>query len=244
MFTVAVIGPDGAGKSAVTRRLQKSLPLPVKYIYMGVNLESSNLVLPTTRIILELKRWGGGRPDMTGPPDPTRVKIAPQNNFKRLVKDVKMNLRLANLMAEEWYRQIVVRNYLRHGYIVISDRHFFCDYYAHDIAVDRSQLPLARRVHGVILDRYYPRPDLLICLDAPGDVLFARKGEGTPAMLEARRQEYLQLRDAVPHYVLVDATKSLDAVTQETSEIIVEFHANQIGGKGIQTSPPTLEDSK
>jgi len=54
------------------------------------------------------------------------------------------------------------------------------------------------------------------------------------SLLEARRQEYLRLRDAVPHFVLVDATKSLDAVTQETGEIIVEFHANQIGGKRIQ----------
>ena len=72
MFTVAVIGPDGAGKSTVTQQVLKQLDLPLKYIYMGVNLESSNLVLPTTRLILELKRLGGGRPDMTGPPDPTK----------------------------------------------------------------------------------------------------------------------------------------------------------------------------
>ena len=145
MFTVALIGPDGAGKSAVTKRLQQTLPLPVKYVYMGVNLESSNVVLPTTRIILELKRVRGGRPDMAGPPDPTRVRQVPKNRFKRLAKEMKTSLRLANLMAEEWYRQRIVRSYLRDGYIVISDRHFYCDYYAHDIAVDRSALPLARR---------------------------------------------------------------------------------------------------
>ncbi len=234
MFTVAVIGPDGAGKSAVTQRLQQTLPLPVKYVYMGVNLESSNVVLPTTRIMLELKQRRGGRPDMTGPPDPTRVKTLPKNKLKRLAREVKMSLRLANLMAEEWYRQRIVQKYLADGYIVLSDRHFFCDYYAHDIAVDRSQLPLARRVHGAMLDRYYPRPDLLICLDAPGDVLFARKGEGSPAMLEARRQEYLRLREAVAHYALVDATQSLEAVTEETAAIILNFHAKQ-SGKGART---------
>ena len=86
-----------------------------------------------------------------------------------------------------------------------------------------------------------PDPDLLICLDAPGDVLFARKGEGSPAMLEARRQEYLRLRDAVAHYVLVDATQSLEAVTQETAAIILEFYAKQ-SGKGVQSSPRTVED--
>ncbi len=243
MFTVAVIGPDGAGKSAVTQRLQQTLPLPVKYVYMGVNLESSNVVLPTTRIMLEIKQRRGGRPDMTGPPDPTRIRTAPKNGAKRLVKEVRTSLRLANLMAEEWYRQRIVRNYLRNGYIVLSDRHFFCDYYAHDIAVDRSQLPFARRIHGAMLDRYYPRPDLLICLDAPGEVLFERKGEGTPAMLEARRQEYLQLREAVAHYRIVDATQSLDEVARETAGIILDFYANEVAD-GPKSVTPTLEGSK
>lgn len=227
MFTVAVIGPDGAGKSTVTQRLQQSLPLPVKYVYMGVNLESSNVVLPTTRVILEMKRRRGGRPDMAGPPDPTRARPMPKNVFKRMAKEVKTSIRLANLMAEEWYRQRIVRNYLRQGYIVLSDRHFFCDYYAHDIAVDRSQLPLARRIHGAMLERYYPRPDLLICLDAPAEILFARKGEGTLAMLESRRQEYLQLRDAVAHFAIVDAAQPLDDVVQETSDLILTFHVNE-----------------
>ena len=56
MFTVALIGPDGAGKSTVGRELERRLSFPAKYIYMGVNLESSNLVLPTTRLILGIKR--------------------------------------------------------------------------------------------------------------------------------------------------------------------------------------------
>ena len=43
MFTVALIGPDGAGKSTIGRKLQQISPIPMKYVYMGVNLESSNL---------------------------------------------------------------------------------------------------------------------------------------------------------------------------------------------------------
>lgn len=240
MFTVAVIGPDGAGKSTVTQQLRDTLPLPVKYIYMGVNLESSNLVLPTTRLMLELKRLRGGRPDMTGPPDPTRPKQLPKNKLKRLVKEAKTGLRLGNLMAEEWYRQRVVRKYLRDGYIVLSDRHFFCDYYAHDIAVDRSKLPLARRVHGHMLANHYPRPDLLILLDAPAEVLFERKGEGTLAMLEARRQEYLSLREAVDHFAIVDATQPLDAVVEETAATILTFYTTQTG-KLIPTTQFAME---
>src|SRR5206468_11488099 len=54
-FTVALIGPDGAGKTTVSRRIEQSLPVPVKYIYMGVNTDASNVMLPTTRAIHALK---------------------------------------------------------------------------------------------------------------------------------------------------------------------------------------------
>ncbi|MEM7114362.1 MAG: hypothetical protein AAF614_18150 [Chloroflexota bacterium] len=230
MFTVAVIGPDGAGKSTVTQQVLRRLDLPLKYIYMGVNLESSNLVLPTTRLILEVKRLAGGRPDMTGPPDPTRVKPPPPKNpIKRLSKEAKTVVRIGNLIAEEWYRQFFVSMYHRRGTIVLSDRHFFCDYYAHDIAVDRSKLPFMRRLHGFLLGNLYPRPDLLITLDAPAEVLFARKGEGTLDMLESRRQEYLRLREAIPHFATVDATQPLEDVVNEVTEIIWLYYRTRTG---------------
>ena len=51
MTTVALIGPDGAGKTTVARKLADVLPVPVRYLYMGVSTDSSNVMLPTTRII-------------------------------------------------------------------------------------------------------------------------------------------------------------------------------------------------
>src|SRR3954451_16009190 len=64
-LAVALIGPDGAGKTSITRRVAELLPVPSTRIYMGVNLESSTLMLPTTRLILTLKRARGGRPALT-----------------------------------------------------------------------------------------------------------------------------------------------------------------------------------
>src|SRR5215211_3803381 len=64
-LAVALIGPDGAGKTSITRRVAELLPVPSRTIYMGVNLESSTLMLPTTRLILTAKRARGGRPDLT-----------------------------------------------------------------------------------------------------------------------------------------------------------------------------------
>jgi cytidylate kinase len=56
MFTVALIGPDGAGKTTISRRLEHELPLPVKYVYMGINTVASNHMLPTTRLACAMKR--------------------------------------------------------------------------------------------------------------------------------------------------------------------------------------------
>jgi len=224
VFTVALIGPDGAGKSTIGQQLEHLLPLPVKYVYMGVNLESSNLVLPTTRILLEIKRARGARPDMAGPPDPERVKPLPKNKLKRAAVELKVGLRMANLMAEEWFRQAIVWRHLRQGNIVLFDRHFFADYYALEIVDDGTKKPIGRRVHSYMLKHYYPKPDLIICLDAPAEVLFARKGEGTPALLERRRQEYLQLRNVVDHFATVDATQSQAEVIRQVKDLICNFY--------------------
>ena len=46
------------GKSTITGLLESApLPAPVKRIYMGVNLESSSLMLPTTRLPKSSISW-------------------------------------------------------------------------------------------------------------------------------------------------------------------------------------------
>ena len=73
MTVIAIIGADGAGKSTVARALEASLPFRTKYIYMGSNIESSNIALPTSRLILYLKRLSFRRvAKREGITDPTR----------------------------------------------------------------------------------------------------------------------------------------------------------------------------
>lgn len=229
-FTCALVGADGSGKSTIAQRLVKELSLPMRYVYMGINLESSNLVLPTTRLILEIKRFRGGRPDMVGPSRP-RVASAREDPVRRVVSQVRSVVRMANLVAEEWFRQVVVWFYQWRGHVVLLDRHFFLDQYAHDVSAGRDA-PLVNRLHGAMLRRLYPRPDVVIMLDAPPEVLFARKGEGTVELLEGRRQEYLEARSEVREFHLVDASLTEDEVAERVAEIVQSRYAAVSGGAG------------
>ncbi len=234
MVSVALIGPDGAGKTTIGRRLEETLPMPVRYIYMGVNADASNYMLPTTRLIHFVKRRLGAKPDTHGPRDPNSLKKRPKSKLKRVLSDVKSTINLVNRLAEEWYRQGVASYFQMRGYVVLFDRHFFSDYYSYDIATTGEERTFSRRVHGYFLKHLYPRPNLVLYLDAPAEVLFARKGEGTIELLEERRKAYMQIRDLVSHFVVLDATQPAEVVAQNAVAHIEELYHKR--PKGVTAS--------
>ena len=87
---------------------------------------------------------------------------------------------------------------------------------------DRS---IGQRLHGLLLGRLYPKPDLVVYLDAPAEVLLARKGEGTLEALEARRGEYRAIAPLVPRFAEIDATQPLEAVVRAVAARILEVAA-------------------
>lgn len=237
MHTIALIGPDGTGKSTISRILQDLLPVPMKYIYMGINQESSNVALPTTVLLQKMKHAKGRQTDIGGPPDPNRFQSIPKNPVKRITRELKSGLWIANLMAEEWFRQLVAWSYQSRGHIVIFDRHFYFDYYKYHIANSRVGRTLSERVHGFVLDHIFPKPDLVIFLDAPAEVLFSRKGEGTVELLEQRRQEYLQFEGKVKFFKSVDTTQSIDEVARQVCKLIMDFHSVKKESGNILSKP-------
>jgi thymidylate kinase len=232
MITVALVGPDGAGKTTVSREIEHRLPLPIKKVYMGVNLSSSNHILLTTRLYHLLRRVWAAKSVTSESRVPKQISSRPGNKIRQFGLGAKSGLFTVGLISEEWFRQLLAWYFRSTGrYIVLFDRHFFCDYFTSHILNNKRTLPISRRIHGLMLLYLYPKPDLVIYLDAPAEVLFARKGEGTLTSLEQRRQNYLQLRSVLKHFAVVDANQPTKDVALQVATLIRDFYDDRVGHK-------------
>lgn len=218
MVSVALIGPDGAGKSTISQALVEASPFAFKAIYMGDNIDACNFALPTSRLVQYFRRRR-----QRGSTGRTAGGETPVGSSKRKAPLEQMlwsACRLVNSLAEEWYRQLLSWSYQARGYTVLYDRHFLFDFSLD--GVDSDVWPLEKRLHCWFLSWLYPKPSLVIYLDAPAEVLFARKGEKTPEELESRRQAFLRQGRHIRNFLRVDATQPLEKVCADVCRMIAE----------------------
>lgn len=220
MFTVAFIGPDGAGKTTVCQQVKLRAHRPARYIYMGINPAASNVMLPSTWLMMRLRQALGTDRHYGGPRDHNRKKGAPKGIARRTISVAKSFCWLGNMLGEQWFRQLYAKYQVLRRRLVLFDRHYLFDYYAYDIEGKGGERRLARRVHGYLLDRLYPRPHLVILLDAPAESLYDRKHEGSVELLRQRRRDYYALRSLVSEFHVVDSTQPLEEVVDQVASII------------------------
>ncbi len=223
MPTIAFVGGDGAGKSTVTAKLMEELPFPVKYMYMGMSSRSTNIALPTHRIARYVKeflyRRSQAKIDTKKPVDIEQMYEGFRHRDRR--GKLGATARLANRLAEEWFRQLVSWTYQLRGYVVLYDRHFIFDF--PERLPGKPDERLSDRLHRWQLHRVYPHPDLVIFLDAPPALLYERKGEATLEYLESARNGYIRQGTKVKNFLTIDASRPLDVVYADVRHAVEAF---------------------
>jgi thymidylate kinase len=196
---IAVWGPDGAGKSTLINRLQEILQPPVVIVYMGGNRAKVTHATIATRWASRQIRGDAGRLSFAG----------------KALKLVRPFTAYWHQLAEYVYCYSVARSAAKRGITVL------CDRYPYDLWVDAQveRAPLARRLRaGLVL--LFPPPDLLLLLDAPGAVAYARKKEHSAEKLDAIRAVHARLAWRFPAVVRIDATEPIDRVVEHAVDAI------------------------
>ncbi len=184
-LTVALLAPDGGGKSTLVTGLQESFYFPVQSIYMGLYQKGNRSL--------------------------SRLNVPGLGFVARLFT--------------QWLRYLTARYHQARRRLVIFDR------YTYDSLLPaRQRLSWLKRGRRWLLAHACPAPDLVIMLDVPGEMLYARKGEHSAELLEQQRQNYLKLKPYFPQMVVVNATQEADAVRREVITLIWRGYLSRQAG--------------
>jgi len=224
MFSVAIIGNDGSGKTTIANRLIQEQAFPSRYLYMGLSTLSSNKALPTSYLarFVKLREYEKRAAKKT---EEEKAKTTASHDLHHGAPErgsLWMTIRFANRMIEAVWRQWLSLVYQVRGFIVIYDRHYLFDA-APTIGTNFHKLPWTDRLEFRIFSELYPKPGLVIFLDAPAEVLFSRKGESTIQDLDKRRETILTMAERLENFVFVDATQSLEKVYEDVLNHILTF---------------------
>jgi len=185
--TIVLLGPDGSGKSSVARRLIDELH--------GTFYKDKSLHVHWKPAVF-LRKRRAERPATTDPHG--------QKPRAWLASQLALMYHWSEYFAGSITQFLPVL--FRCGMVLI-ERHYY------DFEIDPRRYRL-RPPCGLVKFAFHclPKPDLVFVLDAPPELLQARKPEVTPEESRRQREAYLTLAARLPNSRVIDCTQPLDAV--------------------------------
>lgn len=180
---IAVVGPDGVGKTTFIHLLQKQLAC-----VLVKDIEDIQVNHFRPHLLPNIKQIFSGRANVTPVEEfsnPHRAK--PASGISSLFRLMYYWL---DYLLGYW---LVNRRKCARGGVLVFDRYFY------DFVADprRSRISLPKWVRKIFL-RMTPQPDIVFFLDCNADVVFARKQELSRNEIERQLNEYRQMVSEFP----------------------------------------------
>lgn len=193
--TVAIIGPDGAGKSTVAAGLTDSLAMAFWRRQRRFHWRP-NVIAP--------------KPDRGPVPDP---------HSKPVRGSVASMLCLSGFFLDYWAGYLLlVRHLAAKSHLVVFDRYF------QDVLVDPQRYRYGGpRRFAEMLSRIIPQPDLVILVDADAESILRRKPELPYQEIERQRKAYRKLRFEGAEIAPVMTSAGIDESVCAAAAAVAEF---------------------
>jgi thymidylate kinase len=196
---VAFIGPDGSGKSAVISAIRQQFTFAYREVRC-FHLRPKSL-RKTPSVGAAVTDPHGQRP-----------------------RGLLMSLAKVLFLLADYFVGFLaqVAPAIRRSQLLIFDR------YIYDLLIDCKRI----RYGGPLwllrfVARIVPRPDLVILLDAPAEVLWSRKQEVPFEEVVRQREAYLQVARGMSSTIIVNAARPLADVIHDVDCAIVEYFARR-----------------
>ncbi len=102
--------------------------------------------------------------------------------------------------------------------LVVFDRYYY-DYF---VDLKRYQYSFSERIPKVFMFMI-PKPELVIILDAPSEVLYYRKQELTLDEIARQRSLYIKISEKIQCATIIDVNRPVEKVIQDIIDKIVDF---------------------
>lgn len=190
-----LVGLDGAGKTTLARNIatlacNESAIAGVRYFHW----------LPPLQRTLEFP--------LPEPGNQPRKAALDRNAIQATLSVLRLGKNLLRAQLAWWWR---LRSWRQRGYLVLVDRYFY-NYYLDPVSVKYYG---PRWVLNMLTKRF-PKPEIVITLSAPPEILLQRKQELTEAEMRAQAATLQELKFPTGQVIAADASEPAAVVAQKT----------------------------